>query len=599
MIEQFCIRPQDARREAPPRRVLQCPVEDNNMAPHNRPAGLLLAALLLFLWLAASAPAAARKAAPAPVPDSQRISLQLQHVPVATAMRLLFACVRAKCVVDPSVTGELSVDLPDAAFSDAVRTFVDAADQPLRCTFKNGAYYVTVQRQSEGQAAANKVGGVDLPLAVALASKPAGVPLRSEPLPYAYTTSDGSFQVEASRAVSPSWGAFAGESQKSLNPGAPGWSHILLDGTVVIKPLAPGKVLTVSNGAEWPLPGGVKSGLLNLSPVRPMLFDTASETVEVTKGIVVLRDKTGRSVTVYPYFPETDPPLTLALYPNRTLTAADTAAERSVIQGELGHQIIWATGVRWPTLTVYLPPKETATGAAVVICPGGGYSGEAMDLEGYDVARRFVSYGVAGIVLKYRLPTPDMDRSQTPWPIQDGLQAIRLVRDHAREWGLDPHRVGIMGFSAGGHLASSVATHFGAGDPKALDRVARQSSRPDFLVLGYPVITMRPPAVNEGSRNNLLGVPADPKLVTLYSNDEQVTAQTPPTFLVQAEDDPVSVQNSVLFSEALKRVGVPDEFLRLKTGGHGFGLGVHGGEPAAWPDRCAAWLRANHFLESH
>ena len=300
-----------------------------------------------------------------------------------------------------------------------------------------------------------------------------------------------------------------------------------------------------------------------------------------------------------PAITDAAPPVTYALYPDRALTAADTATEKSVLRGELGHQIIWVTGVRWPTLTVYLPPKEKATGAAVVICPGGGYGGEAMDLEGYDVARRFTSYGVAGIVLKYRLPTPEMSRAETPWPIQDGLQAIRLARDHAGAWGIDPHRVGIMGFSAGGHLASSVATHFDVGDPKAAGRVARQSSRPDFLVLGYPVITMRPPVVNEGSRNSLLGVPADPVLVTRYSSDEQVTARTPPTFLVQAEDDPVSVQNSVLFAEALKRANVPYEFLRLKTGGHGFGLGVHGGEPSAWPDRCAVWLKANGFLESH
>ena len=299
-----------------------------------------------------------------------------------------------------------------------------------------------------------------------------------------------------------------------------------------------------------------------------------------------------------PAMADAAPPVTYALYPDRALTVADTATEKSVLRGEPGHQIIWATGVRWPTLTVYLPPKETATGAAVVICPGGGYGGEAMDLEGYDVARRFVSYGVAGIVLKYRLPTPGMSRSETPWPIQDGQQAVRLVRDHARVWDIDPHRVGIMGFSAGGHLASSVATHFDVGDPKALDRVARQSSRPDFLVLGYPVITFHGPFAHTGSRDNLLGVPADPVLVTRYSNDEQVTAQTPPTFLVQAEDDPISVQNSVLFYEALNRTKVPCEFLRLKTGGHGFGLGVHGGEPAAWPDRCAAWLKANHFLGS-
>ena len=517
-------------------------------------------------------------------------------------MRLLFASVRAKGVVDPSVTGELSVDITGAAFSDAVRALMAGADQPLRCSFRNGAYYVTVRRQPEGEAA-NKAGSVDLPLVIALASKPTTVPMRSEPLPFVWTSPDGSFQEESSKAVN----QFTGEILDSLKPEALGAIHFFMDGAVVIKPLVPGKVLSVSSGKvlsvssgpEWPLPGGMKSGLLNLSPVRPMLFDTASETVEVTKGIVVLRDKTGRSVTVYPYFPETDPPLTLALYPQRPLSLDDITTEKLIHQGEPGHQIIWATGVRWPTLTVYLPPKETATGAAVVICPGGGYGGEAMDLEGYDVARRFVSYGVAGIVLKYRLPTPDMSRRETPWPIQDGRQAICLVRDHAREWGLDPHRVGIMGFSAGGHLASSVATHFDAGDSVALDRVARQSSRPDFLVLGYPVITMRPPVTNEGSRSNLLGMPADPKLVTLYSNDEQVTKDTPPTFLVQAEDDPVSVQNSVLFSEALKRAGVAYEFLRLKTGGHGFGLGVHGGEPAAWPDRCAAWLRANHLLESH
>lgn len=471
---------------------------------------------------------------------------------------------------------------------------MDAADQPLRYSFKNGAYYVTVERQSDRDAAENKNRVVDLPLAIAVANDSDATSLHSESLPFVWTAPDGSFREEASKAVH----EFTGGSLNSLHPELPGGIHFLLDGSVVIRPLAPGKKVSVSNGRALTLPGGMKSGLLNLSPLRPMLFDTASETVEVTKGIVVLRDKMGRSVTIYPYFSETDPPLTLALYPHRTLTAADTATEKSVLQGEPGHQIIWVTGVRWPTLTVYLPPKETATGAAVVICPGGGYGGEAMDLEGYDVARRFVGYGVAGIVLKYRLPTPEMSRRETPWPVQDGLQAIRLVRDHAREWGVDPHRVGIMGFSAGGHLASSVATHFDAGNPKAPDRAARLSSRPDFLLLGYPVITLRPPVVNEGSRDNLLGVPADPRLVTLYSSDEQVTPKTPPTFLVQAEDDPVSVQNSVLFSEALKRAGVPYEFLRLKTGGHGFGLGVHGGEPAAWPDRCAAWLKANHFLRA-
>lgn len=291
--------------------------------------------------------------------------------------------------------------------------------------------------------------------------------------------------------------------------------------------------------------------------------------------------------------PET--PFTLALYPQRPLSLDDVKAEKLVHQGT-DPEIIWITGVRWPTLTIYLPPKEKATGAAVVICPGGGYGGEAMDLEGYHVAKRFAEAGVAGIVLKYRLPAPDMDRTQTPWPLQDGLQAMRLVRDHANDWHLDPHKIGIMGFSAGGHLASSVATHFDGGDAKSPDRTARLSSRPDFLILGYPVITFHGPYAHTGSRDNLLGPNADPKLVTLYSNDEQVTAQTPPTFLVHAQDDGVSVQNSVLFSEALKRHGVPYEFLHLKTGGHGFGLGVHGGEPAQWPDRCLAWLKERHLI---
>ena len=234
---------------------------------------------------------------------------------------------------------------------------------------------------------------------------------------------------------------------------------------------------------------------------------------------------------------DADARLTLALYPYRPLTAADTVGEKTVHQGT-NPQILWVTDVRWPTLTVYLPSKEKATGTAVVICPGGGYSGEAMDLEGYDIAKRFLAYGIAGIVLKYRLPTPEMDRAEMPWPIQDGMQAIRLVRDHAREWGIDPRKVGIMGFSAGGHLASGVATHFDAGQPHSPDRAARLSSRPDFVILGYPVITFHGPYAHAGSRDNLLGATPDPKLVTLYSNDEQVTAQTPPTFLVQAEDDP-------------------------------------------------------------
>lgn len=212
------------------------------MASWNRGTQLRAATIigLGLLWLTASIPAAvAQDTTPAPVPDSQRIVLRLQHVPVSTALRLLFASVHAKNVIDPAVMGELSVDIPDAAFSDALRTFLDAADQPLRCSFKDGVYSVTVQRQPEGEATASRVGVVSLPPGLAVANKFGSVPLRPEPLPFAYTAPDGSFRAESSKAVG--W-----------SRGGPGLSHMLLDGTVVIKPLVPGKVLSVSSGAEWP-----------------------------------------------------------------------------------------------------------------------------------------------------------------------------------------------------------------------------------------------------------------------------------------------------------------------------------------------------------
>lgn len=495
--------------------------------------------ILGLLWLIAPGPAAVAQEG-TPVSESKRITLTLEHVRTSTAMRLLFASVRAKNVIDPSVTGEVSVNVLAVAFGDSLRAFMDAADQPLRCTFKDGTYFVTVQRQPEEGVPQNRVGIVSLPPGLTAANKPDAILPRPEPVPFAYTTPDGSFRAEASKSAS-QFNAAGTEAMSAMG------GYSLMDGTVVIRPLVPGKVLSVASGPEWTPPGGAKSGSLNLSPVRPMLFDTVGMTAEVTRGVVVLRDRKGRSVTVYPYFPETAPPLTLALYPDRPLSPEDTQTEKLVHQGEPGHQILWVTGVRWPTLTVYLPPKETATGAAVIICPGGGYSGEAMDLEGYDVARRFASYGVAGIVLKYRLPAADMSLVGTPWPFQDGSQAIRLVRDHARAWRIDPHRVGIMGFSAGGHLAASVATRFDAGDPTAPGRVARQGSRPDFLVLAYPVTALTLPVADWGGGDSLRAAPTGPPLVTRFSSVDQVTPQTPPTFLVQAEDDPVSVQNSILF----------------------------------------------------
>ncbi len=239
------------------------------------------------------------------------------------------------------------------------------------------------------------------------------------------------------------------------------------------------------------------------------------------------------------------------------------------------------TNVTKPTLTVVSPDKPT--GAAVIICPGGGYGSLAYDKEGTDVAAWLAANGIAGLILKYRLPRGAPGDTE-PVPLQDARQAMRLAKMNASGWHLDPKRIGIMGFSAGGHLASTLATHFTDAD------------RPAFAVLVYPVITFIGPNAHGGSRDNLLGKNADATLLDRYCNERQVTAQTPPTFLVHAADDGVKIANSELFAEALAKADVPHEFMRLEKGGHGFGLGVRGGEPAAWPARCLAWLNTQKLL---
>jgi acetyl esterase/lipase len=243
-----------------------------------------------------------------------------------------------------------------------------------------------------------------------------------------------------------------------------------------------------------------------------------------------------------------------------------------------------------PTLTPYLPSKEKATGAAIIVCPGGGYTHLA-DHEGGPVAEWLNSIGVAAFVLKYRLGP----RYQHPAPLLDAARAIRLVRSRAGEWSLDPGRVGILGFSAGGHVASTAGTHFDSGTPSAADPIDRVSSKPNLMILIYPVITMRE-KTHAGSKQNLLGDNPSPELVTLLSNDEQVTKETPPTFLVHTTTDTaVPVENSISFATALRKAGVPFELHLYERGPHGFGLG--GTDPilATWPDRCADWLRVHGF----
>jgi acetyl esterase/lipase len=246
-----------------------------------------------------------------------------------------------------------------------------------------------------------------------------------------------------------------------------------------------------------------------------------------------------------------------------------------------------------PTLTVYLPSPDKATGAAVVICPGGGYGNLAMKHEGHDVARWLNSLGVAGLILKYR----HAPAFRHPAPLQDAQRALRLVRARAKEWKLDPSRVGILGFSAGGHLASTAGTHFDRGKSDTEDPIDRESCRPDFLVLAYPVITLTGPYAHNGSRINLLGKDADPKLVESLCNEKQVTAETPPTFLVHTnEDKGVPPENSIQFYQACRQAKVHAELHIYEKGRHGLGLGS--GDPAfsTWPDRCADWLRVRGII---
>jgi acetyl esterase/lipase len=246
-----------------------------------------------------------------------------------------------------------------------------------------------------------------------------------------------------------------------------------------------------------------------------------------------------------------------------------------------------------PSLTIYPPPAERAVGAGVIVCPGGGYRNLAMDHEGVQIARWLNSMGVAAFVLKYRLGP----RYHHPAPLNDAQRALRDVRLHADKFQIDSSRLGIWGFSAGGHLASTAATHFDRGNAAALEAIDRVSSRPDFAILGYPVITMTMEHTHQGSRLNLLGENPDPQLVELLSNEKHVTAETPPTFLFHTTDDQaVPVENSVLFYMALRKAGVPVEMHIYERGLHGVGLAPTDLVLSSWPRRLADWLYSRGLL---
>jgi acetyl esterase/lipase len=245
-----------------------------------------------------------------------------------------------------------------------------------------------------------------------------------------------------------------------------------------------------------------------------------------------------------------------------------------------------------PSLTIYLPPAAKATEMGVVICPGGGYQMLAIDHEGRQIAQWLNSIGIAAFILKYR----HGPRYRHPAPLTDVKRAMRVVRFGAERFRVAPDAIGIWGFSAGGHLASTLGTHFDGGDANASDPIDRASCRPDFLILAYPVISFTTEFTHQGSRRNLLGENPGPDLVEQLSNEKQVTKDTPPTFLFHTdEDDGVASENSVLFYLALRKAGVPAELHIYQHGKHGVGLAPTDQVLSSWSDRLADWLKARSW----
>ena len=247
-----------------------------------------------------------------------------------------------------------------------------------------------------------------------------------------------------------------------------------------------------------------------------------------------------------------------------------------------------------PTLAIYLPDQASATGAAVVICPGGGYGMESYRLEGTNIAETFVKNGIAAFILKYRLPSDSIMKDKSIGPLQDAQQAIRIVRERAREWNIDPAKIGMMGFSAGGHLASTAGTHF---DQTFIPNEKNTSLRPDFLVLVYPVISMTDELTHGGSRKNLLGVNPSADQIQLFSNEMHVNPRTPPAWITHTGDDTVvPVENSVRFYQALIRNKVAAEMHLFPAGNHGFVLKLPTDE---WMKPLFLWMSKGGFTKKN
>lgn len=279
----------------------------------------------------------------------------------------------------------------------------------------------------------------------------------------------------------------------------------------------------------------------------------------------------------------------IPIWPNQIPNQKQSDEKEKADHGD----ILWITNVQEPELDIFLPTKRSATGKAIVICPGGGYEGLAYDWEGSDIAKWLNAKGIAAFVLKYRLPISKSIITPHKAPLQDAQRALRLVRENAEKWNINKDEIGIMGFSAGGHLASTLGTHYDEDQDSFINGSISLSGRPDFMILVYPVISMKSPYVHQGSRNKIIG--DDKALIEYYSTDQHVDENTPPTFLVHSGDDQsVPVMNSILFYQALIKNKVSAEMHIYPEGGHGYSLALGQGHLSSWPDQLIAWI---HSLE--
>ncbi len=273
------------------------------------------------------------------------------------------------------------------------------------------------------------------------------------------------------------------------------------------------------------------------------------------------------------------------------------AIQNDKFKQNIDTKVDWLTkeSITEPRLYMYPAPAEKATGTAVVICPGGSYVGLAIQHEGFQMAQWFNDLGITAFVLIYRLPDDAIMENKSIAPLQDGQRAMRIVRSHAKEWGINPEKIGIMGFSAGGHAASTLSTHY---NEKVYESDDTTSARPDFSLLIYPVISMQEGVTHMESRVNLIGKNPSSEQVDHFSNELQVNANTPPAFMVHSMDDgAVPVQNSINYALALKKCNVSCELHIYQSGGHGYGLGRANDTKSTWPEACKKWLLINGFCK--